>query len=199
MGLGVEVKLHRPGFYPAGGGRFVVDISPVATLTPLNLTERGALQSRKAVATVSRLPLIIAERELETLTQNHGWAETETEAREDRRSAGPGNVLHIFMEQENLTEVVTGFGEKRVSAQKVAAGAAEEAERYLASDAAVGSHLADQLLIPLALAGGGSFTTLAPSLHTRTNIAVIQYFLDIDISVTEAGKDCVLVTVGRGT
>ena len=58
-----------------------------------------------------------------------------------------------------MTEVFTGFGEKGVSAEQVAKGAVERARIYLASPVAVGRHLADQLLLPLALAGGGEFTT----------------------------------------
>ena len=41
----------------------------------------------------------------------------------------------------------------------------------------MGPHLADQLVLLLALAGGGSFRTLAPTLHTRTQLAVIERFL----------------------
>ena len=54
---------------------------------------------------------------------------------------------------------------------------------YLASEAATGPHLADQLLLPLALARGGRFTTLRPTPHTRSNIAVIEKFLPVEISV----------------
>ena len=37
----------------------------------------------------------------------------------------------------------------------------------------VGRHLADQLVLPLALAGGGSFRTLPPTQHTRTQLDII--------------------------
>jgi RNA 3'-terminal phosphate cyclase (ATP) len=78
------------------------------------------------------------------------------------------------------------MGERGVRAERVAEGAVGEALRYLAYGAPVGEHLADQLLVPLALAGGGSSYTTGPlSLHTTTNIQVIQKFLDIDISTTQ--------------
>ncbi|HVW03120.1 MAG TPA: RNA 3'-terminal phosphate cyclase, partial [Planctomycetaceae bacterium] len=53
----------------------------------------------------------------------------------------------------------------------------------------VGEHLADQLLLPFALAGWGRFLTVTPSLHFETNVAVIQQFLDIDIASTELDED----------
>ena len=49
----------------------------------------------------------------------------------------------------------------------------------------MGRHLADQLLLPLALAGSGSFRALPLSRHTKTNIEVIRRFLDVPISVVD--------------
>jgi RNA 3'-terminal phosphate cyclase (ATP) len=77
----------------------------------------------------------------------------------------------------------------------VAASAVQEAQRYLAADVPVGEHLADQLLIPLALAGGGSFRTLPVSGHTRTNMEVIREFLPVEITATEVGDGVMEVTV----
>jgi len=72
-----------------------------------------------------------------------------------------------------------------VPAEKVAAGAAREARRYLEAGVPVGEHLADQLLLPLALAGGGRFRTLAPTPHTATNLATLKHFLDVRITASE--------------
>ena len=72
-----------------------------------------------------------------------------------------------------------------LSAEQVAERAAAEVQTLLAADAPVGEHLADQLLIPMALAGGGAFRTVAPSLHTRTNAAVVERFLPVAIAMRE--------------
>ena len=53
---------------------------------------------------------------------------------------------------------------------------------YLNSGACSGEHLADQLLLPMALAGGGEFTSTAPSDHLRSNAALIEKFLAVEIS-----------------
>ena len=52
----------------------------------------------------------------------------------------------------------------------------------------MGPHLADQLLLPMALAGAGRFTTVKPSLHTRTNIEVIRRFLPVEIDCDDSGE-----------
>lgn len=56
---------------------------------------------------------------------------------------------------------------------------ATEAQRYLASKAAVGEYLAEQLILPLALAGEGAFTVAKTSAHLLTNIAVVEKFLPV--------------------
>ena len=67
----------------------------------------------------------------------------------------------------------------------MATGAAKGLRSYLASSAPVGVHLADQLLLPMALAGGGVFHTLAISDHTSTNMALIEQFLPVKFTVEE--------------
>ena len=94
---------------------------------------------------------------------------------------GPGNVVVLEVACEHLTAVFTGFGARGVRAETVAAQAAQAAQHYLAADVAVEEYLADQLLLPLALARGGSFTTLPLSPHTTTNMQVIQQFLEVQI------------------
>jgi RNA 3'-terminal phosphate cyclase (ATP) len=181
MGPEVQARLDRPGFYPAGGGRFEVDIRPRPRLEPLELLERGPLRARHVRALVSRLPRSIAERELAAVAAELGWERREMRSEEVREPRGPGNVLMIELESEHVTEIVTGFGERGVPAETVAARAAAEARRYLEAGVPVGEHLADQLLLPLALAGGGAFLTLEPTAHTRTNAEVIARFLPVRV------------------
>ena len=95
-----------------------------------------------------------------------------------------------------MTEVVTGFGIKGVTAEKVASGACDEAEHYLAAEVPVGIHLADQLLIPMAMAHGGSFRTTKPTPHMLTNAESIQRFLDVTIDIEQESEKVHRVTVG---
>jgi len=97
----------------------------------------------------------------------------------------PGNVLTLAFESAQVKEIITGMGERGVRAETVAERACAEARQYLAHDAPVGEHLADQLLVPFALAGGGSYTTGPVSLHTMTNIEIIKKFLPVEISTQE--------------
>jgi len=53
--------------------------------------------------------------------------------------------------------------------------------------------------LPLALSGGGSYTTLKPTLHTRTNSDVIKLFLDINININinQTSNDVWNISVSR--
>lgn len=184
MGPRIEVDLQRHGFYPAGGGLLTVSIEPSRLLQRLDVLERGQVIGRRVWAVVGQLPVSIAEREVRTILGELAWPE-ECGVAESVPSSGPGNAVTVEIQCEHVTEVCTGFGQKGVPAETVARGVAEEARRYLAAGAPVGEHLADQLLLPMALAGGGSFRTAAPSPHTRTNIDVIRQFLDVEIHTDE--------------
>lgn len=191
-----EVVVERAGFYPGGGGRVRVTIEPVAALGELRLLDRGPVRRARATAAVWHLPRHIAERELAVVERELGWSgrALEVVARED--SFGPGNALSLSIEAEHVTEIVTGIGERGVPAEAVAAGATREAAAYLGSGAAVGEHLADQLLLPMALGRGGAFRTLAPTLHTTTHAEVIRAFLDVPIAIEEEAEGVFRVTVG---
>jgi RNA 3'-terminal phosphate cyclase (ATP) len=102
-------------------------------------------------------------------------------------------VLLLEVESEHLTEIFCGFGEVGIRAESVAEHAAKEARRYLAAGVPVGVHLADQLLVPLALAGAGSFRTIGLSSHSRTNLDIIRLFSPTRISA-RGDRDDVLVT-----
>lgn len=185
MGADVKARLVRRGFYPAGGGRIELSIAPTHALAPLELCRRGRLLGRDAHAIVARLPSSIAHRELAVIRDSLGWPDDALHACEDEHSDGPGNVLVAAVEFARLTEVFTGFGQRGIPAEEVAGGVVNAVSEYLASDAAVGVHLADQLLVPLALAGGGRFTSLRPSQHTMTNISVIEMFLPVTVHVEQ--------------
>ncbi len=178
MGAHVDVKLERAGFYPAGGGRIVVNIEP-AKLGSLSLMERGEIRARRALAVVANLPLEIAQRELAIV----GWDGEALSV----PSNGPGNVLMLEVECEHVTEVVTGFGQRGVRAETIASKAVDEMQRYLASTGAAGEHLADQLLLPMAIGGGGAFTTVRPTEHATTNAEIIARFLDARVTFANDG------------
>ncbi|MFC1851467.1 RNA 3'-terminal phosphate cyclase [candidate division CSSED10-310 bacterium] len=183
MGPKVTACLDRAGFYPAGGGKITVSIEPVEVLSRIELSDRGRITEQSATAIVAHLPLHIARRELKVIRHKLALKNDCLHSQELKNSLGPGNVLLVTIKSEHVAEVFTGFGARGVTAEQVARKTATEVLEYVSSEVPVGKHLADQLLVPMALCGGGLFRTFSPTQHTRTNMAVIEQFLDLKIGL----------------
>jgi RNA 3'-terminal phosphate cyclase (ATP) len=188
MGAQVDMTLIRHGFYPKGGGEIRAAIVP-ARLGRLELHERGERVRAFAEAYVAALPVDIARRELDVVGKALNWGADQLLLRGLPQEQGPGNALTVTVAFAHVTEVFSGFGEHGVSAESVAAGAVREARDYLAAGAPVGEHLADQLLLPLVLGEGGSFTATTASRHLRTNAQIVERFTGrrVDIEQTTEG------------
>jgi RNA 3'-terminal phosphate cyclase (ATP) len=197
-GAGLELKLRRHGFYPAGGGEVEATITPAAGgAQPFDLLERGALQDSYAEALIPALPRSVALRELQTLGKALGWSQAQLQVPTVRQNEGPGNALLATLVYEHVTEVFTSFGEKGVSAEQVASALAAEVKGYEASQGAAGHHLADQLAVPLALAVAAtgrsarySFSEMTE--HTRTNFGVIERFLPVEFDTKQCERQLVV-------
>ena len=183
MGARVDAQLEKYGFAPAGGGRWRAEIVP-GRLARVELRERGEFTGRGVRAIVSNLPVSIAERELSVVRAGLKWADS-TYRVETVESAGPGNILTIGASFRHASELSTGFGQRGIPAEKVAQQALDCWQRFEQADVPVGEHLADQLLLPMAIAGGGSMLTTEPTLHTTTNAEVISMFLPIRFRMSQ--------------
>jgi RNA 3'-terminal phosphate cyclase (ATP) len=176
MGADVALTLSRCGFYPRGGGEIRARITPTSRLRALQLESRGALIRGHAEAYVAAIPADVAHRELGVIGRALSWSHEQLLLRALPNDVGPGNAVTITLEHEHVTEVFTGFGERGVRAETVAGNAAADARKYLSECAPVGEHLADQLLLPMALGEGGTFVTASVTPHLRSNAAVIERF-----------------------
>jgi RNA 3'-terminal phosphate cyclase (ATP) len=188
MGADVQLDLTSYGFFPRGGGEIRARIATAKRLAAINLTERGAWVRGYAEAYVSAIPIHVGQRELEVIGRALTWSHEQLLLRGLPNDVGPGNAVTITLEHEHVTEVFTGFGEKGVRAETVASQAAAAARDYLSAVAPVGEHLADQLLLPMALGEGGSFVTAQATPHLRSNVAVIERFTARRIAI-ELVKD----------
>ena len=187
LGARVGLKLDRPGLYPEGGGKIRLVVEP-KPLHSAELMDRGAVVKRRASAAVNELPTHIVERELKTIKHLLGWKQSELRAGDLSGARGPGNVILLEVECEHVTEVFCGVGEKHRRAERVAGDVAEEARRWIEAHVPVGEYLADQIVLPMAIAGGGVFRTMPLSLHTTTQMALVERVLGSKIT-TETGDD----------
>jgi RNA 3'-terminal phosphate cyclase (ATP) len=195
MGVNVEIKMERRGFFPVGGGKWIATLAPSGPLKPFQVPERGRLLGQTAKVLWNRILPQDPERARSHLSANLGWRFSDIEIEEAVESPGPGNVIHAELRFEHITEMVTAFNAFGASPEAVCDGLMVDVRGYRDHGAPVGRRLADQLLLPMALGAGGWFRTGPLSNHTRTNIETIGRFSDRGIEVRDVDGDVVEVKV----
>jgi RNA 3'-terminal phosphate cyclase (ATP) len=202
MGVVIEIELGRWGFYPVGGGIVNVRISGRSgSLRPVSMTERGEVKRIWGIAAVTNLPSHIPQR-MANRARNV-LAEHELEAKiEPRRlrGAGPGAGIFLFAEYEHVVAGFTAYGRKGLPAEDVAGAACEDLLDHHRTGAPVDPHLADQLVLPMALSQGEArLVTSEVSDHLLTNVWAVRQFLDGHLRVDgERGGVGTLVVRGEG-
>ncbi|QDV22749.1 RNA 3'-terminal phosphate cyclase [Aureliella helgolandensis] len=192
LGPQVSAELKRFGFYPAGGGVLEIAIDPAERLQPFDLLERGSQTTHMVQAVVSDLPAEIGRRELSIAVRRLGWEEHDGELVHREQGDGPGNVLMIQAEFEQLNCVFTAFGRVGVSGEQVARDVVKQYRRYEKFGAVVDEHLCDQwmLLLGLAVASSGTsaaFLTSPLSRHSQTQRELIERFLPVEFQTAPQG------------
>lgn len=176
MGPKVEARLIRHGFYPRGGGKIEVNIAP-APLRPVELLDRGALRGVSARTLFAAVPFAIAERIASAARAGLAdWPDEAFASRQLPEAEGPGVVLMLEAAFGQSCEIVSGFGQLGLRAETLGGKAAARMAGFLSGCAFAGPHLADQLILPMSVAGGGAFTTVKPSAHLLTAVQIAEKF-----------------------
>ncbi|MCX7670406.1 MAG: RNA 3'-phosphate cyclase, partial [Anaerolineae bacterium] len=191
IGLDGALQLDLAGFYPQGGGIVRAQIAPAGTIAPLRLTERGALKGIQGLSLVANLDLSIAERQreraLRRLAGRHNRIAIETA---DVRANNKGTALILFAGFRHSAACYSALGAPGKRAEQVADEACLRLEKFLAGTGAVDEYLADQLLLPLALAEGPSeYRTARVTDHLTTNAEIIRSFGVAEIAIESSTGD----------
>jgi len=203
MGIHAECRLEAWGFYPVGGGQIAVDVHPAAgPLLPLTLDERGALRRVQGTAVACNLPSHIPQRmasRARRVLENAGLPADITPRRE--RGPGPGAGLFLIAEYEKALAGFSALGKKGKPSVQVADEACRELLAHHRQEAPVDRHLADQVLLPAALADGRSeFRTECVTAHLLTNAHIIRQFVPAQIRIDgEEGQAGRVVVQGAGS
>lgn len=200
-GYRIEMTLARAGFYPKGGGRVEVRVAPIKGPLPVNISHRGGSCSFSAMASVSGLPLSVADRESRVLREmlEEAGATIGAVRVGERDAQSPGNVAGLVLEGGGARAGFFPLGRKGKPAEKVAAEVGDEAIAYVRSGCGVDAHLADQWVVPLAAANvEARYTTPSVTGHLRTNVDVVNAFLPgrVRLSCTTNGVGVVEIVPG---
>jgi RNA 3'-terminal phosphate cyclase (ATP) len=188
LGVTIKASIERYGFYPKGGGKILVQVSPEHALDrswDIDFIDQPKVGLIRGVSGVGNLPLSIAERQKTAAERALGVAGLATSI-EVISVASPGPGAFIFLKPEGDT-CLAGFssiGERGKRAEKVGGETASALLEYGAARACLDPHLGDQIALYLALSpSAAAFTTSRITHHLLTNLRVIQQFLAISYTV----------------
>lgn len=193
IGFRADLELKRAGFYPKGGGEIVSRIEPVATVSPLEIRERGELLKVSGTSAVAGLPIVVAERGKNRVTEilRENRIPNEVEARE-LSSYGRGAIIFLKAVFKNTTVSFSALGEIGKRMESVAEEACRKLIDFLESDATVDENIADQLILPLALSPGRSFLKIPKTTeHIKTNAEVVRKFLE-GVKIQTEGREVLI-------
>ncbi len=193
MGAQVEMDLIARGYYPKGGGKVIVRISPSELK---GVTYERVEEAVWGISHCSNLPAHIARRQAESATsflRSQGYdVKMKTETRKEF-STGSGITLWSAYKGSSA------LGERGKRAESVGLEAAKMLVDELKSQAAFDCHLADQVMPFAAVAKGDTgYTTSRITMHQRSNAFAIQQFLGEVIEISETGKQGVPVVRIKG-
>jgi RNA 3'-terminal phosphate cyclase (ATP) len=178
MGGNGDLTIQQWGFYPQGGGEIRLAIKPVRRLKAVEWTRPPELENFQGLSAAANLPWHVVQRQSASL---HSHLERPLRLREEQAPArGRGSFVFLWGPHAGFA----ALGAKGKPAEQVAAEAAWAYKNFIASRAAIDSHLADQISLYAALADGDSiFTTEVITSHLLTNIWVIEQFLGVRFEI----------------
>jgi RNA 3'-terminal phosphate cyclase (ATP) len=201
LGANVTLRRDRVGFYPAGGGAVTLTVKPSSSSrAPLEIPARGRLQRVIAAAVCGEADvagvdqaLHVAKRLAKDAIANGGAGDEDAAVVANAktvvdvvRSPGPGKCLWFQLDWEGGRELLSVIPERGEGPKELGKRLADDVAAFVNAGVAVFEHLADQLVLPMALGAGGRFVTTTPTPHTTTNAAVIERFLpDRVVAFTE--------------
>ncbi len=180
LGLRCAFALEAAGFHPRGGGVVRATVEGAwARPSSLDLTDRGPLVEVRGVAGVGKVKGDVGRRLCEA-AKGRLWEARRQESTwdvVDVKAASPGSFLLLDAVFANGRAAIALLGERGLRPERLGERAARQLLRLMEGDAATDPLLADQLAVPLALAGrGGRVTTSAVSPHLERVAAVVTAF-----------------------
>ncbi|MBN2490426.1 MAG: RNA 3'-phosphate cyclase [Planctomycetes bacterium] len=196
FGIEVRMELLRPGFFPRGGGALRLTLGGDGIKRSIRLGEMGELEGVNVRSITGNLPFHVGERQLEhAIERLQASAIPAVGGTETLISEAPGAVVQLIgLFSSGQRIVCSSLGKKGQSAEEVAGLACAELLEFLTTRGNVDVHLADQLLLPLALAPeAGEYVAPMMTRDLSAGARVINTFFPGRIVLEPIGRGSVRV------
>jgi len=187
LGVEIHLSIESYGFYPKGGGRVKAEVVPAKTVRPLKVTERGEITGLAGYSCVGNLPMSIAERQKNALTEKISSEGIPPRLLSkgfpvdieliDIPAFGQGTFVFLKSRAAHSIAGFTSLGARGKKAEAVGEDAAREFLDYYSTGAALDPYMPDQIVPYLSLCDEESiFSTSRLTEHLTTNLWVVQHF-----------------------
>ncbi len=189
----LSIEVLRYGYFPAGGGKVRVMVTPhfsqqdwpkqCTTFPPLQIWERGEIQRIRVISAAAKQlrDQRVATRQAAAFSGVLASPFPSTQLlHTDARS--PGSSITAVAEFSNTRLGTDALGDRGISSEQVGRAAAQQLQAEVAATGTVDVHTADNLMVWVALFGGG-YHFAEESGHIGTNGWVIQHFLPATLQI----------------
>lgn len=189
IGVSVDARLIKRGYYPKGRGEAVITIHPCKELLPLKLDKTQEYTNVNGIVHIANLPDHISTRikhaAIETLLKSDLKTTLEVEQTE---SLSPGTGITLWTETSDTILGTTLLGEKGLRSEEIGKNAATSLLNEIESESTLDVYAFDQLLPYMVLArenGSSSCIVKNISNHAQTNMWLIKQFFDVDFQAKQ--------------
>lgn len=203
FGVEINLKVHRRGYYPKGGGHVTVHVQPIQKFRSITLIDRGELVKVYGWSFVAgTLPMKLAYQMVEGVKELvlpvHKVIEIQS-YKEDLRTA-PDNCSGIIVACDSTTGCVLGadaLGRRGADPLDVGRKAGHELKALILNGACVDNHTQDQIIVYMALAEGKSVVRCGYlTLHTKTAIHIAEMISKVKFLVHQEGEQNIIECFG---
>ena len=191
LGYLADVELKQAGYYPKGGGRIIAVIQPNGVPHAFETQKPASARDLGGISLSSNLPDHVAGRQRKHMQDRLKGSGVSVEISVKRPpSPGRGSAVFIGSMIKPPTFGFSALGDRGKRAEQVADEAINMLFKFLETEAVLDRFLADQVLIPLALAPARSrFTTEIVTGHLQTNAEIVRKFLEVQITISDKVGD----------
>ncbi|MCK4285419.1 MAG: RNA 3'-phosphate cyclase [Candidatus Lokiarchaeota archaeon] len=193
LGINIELKIKKQGFYPKGGARIICTILPSKNrFKPIDLTELGNIKLIQGEIIISnqlrRNRDNIGTRIKKSIQQQiKSDLNIETDIKfiwVDSTSPGVGLSLWSISDTDAIISTGTILGERNIRSEVLGKIAAKELTNYIKNDIPVDNYLSDQLIPMMAYTKDPSrIKVLKVTSHTQTNLELVKFFTQRDYHI----------------
>lgn len=187
-----NITTQKHGFFPKGGAKILAVIKPADKLDELNLIGRGKLIEINGISIASDFleKAKVADRQADIAASILEEYNCRKIKREYVSSLNAGSGILVYAKFENSILGYDVVGEKGKRSEEIGKEAANGLIKQIKSDACVDEFMSDQLIPYMGLSGEGKIRVSELTNHAKTNIWLVEKFLDVKFKVEDNVISC---------